>query len=98
MEGAGTYQNNTIWGGYGDCAMSNPQTGLGPVNDGFHLLGLRWDPTDGFRYYRDGVETQHIPGPVSSGPVNGFVLFTAFGRSDGELPLSVDWFRYFQAQ
>jgi hypothetical protein len=99
MEGSGTYQNNTHWGGYGACHMSNPQTGLGPVNDGYHLLGLRWDPTDGFRYYLDGRQTQYIAGPVSSmvGGTND-VKFTAFAYSDGGAPILVDWFRFFRAQ
>jgi hypothetical protein len=97
LEGyGGTYQNNIHWGGYGSCHMSMPLTGLGPDDDGYHLYGLRWDPTDGLRFYRDGVETDHFAGPVGNGVTDVRLVSMAYDDTYG--PMQVDWFRYFQAQ
>jgi putative component of membrane protein insertase Oxa1/YidC/SpoIIIJ protein YidD len=87
------YQNNTHWGGYGDCHQSSPAGSLSPIADRFHVMGVLWDPAQGLTYYRDGQQTSHVPGPVGSAPVD--IRFTALGYTDSNVPLLVDWVRYY---
>ena len=97
MEGGSTYQNNIFWGGYGACGQQNPTTGLGPIGDMFHLLGLLWDPVGGYTHYLDGVATKHVAGPVDNGSGYHGVTLTTAGTNGGS-PMVVDWVRYFQAR
>ena len=90
------YQNNTHWGGYGDCHQSSPAGGLSSIADRFHVMGVLWDPAEGLTYYRDGQQTSHVPGPVGSAPVD--IRFTALGYTDSNVPLLVDWVRYYAPQ
>ena len=94
--GGDGYQNNTHWGGYGDCDQSSPAGGLSPIADTFHVIGVLWDPAGGLTYYRDGQQTSHLPGPVGSTPVD--IRFTALGYADSDPPLLVDWVRYYAPQ
>jgi hypothetical protein len=94
--GGNSYQNNTHWGGYGDCSQSSGVGSLSPIADTFHVIGMLWDPAGGLTYYRDGQQTSHVPGPVGSTPVD--IRFTALGYADSDPPLLVDWVRYYAPQ
>ena len=94
----GGYHNNTHWGGYGACHQTFECPGLTGGGDTFHLFGVKWDPTDGLRYYFDGVETCHFTQASDPTSSSTGVRFTVASSNDGDDTMQVDWFRYFQAQ
>jgi hypothetical protein len=62
--------NEIIWGGYGPFTSDQEYiTGLNP-SDAFHVWGLYYSPTEGYKFFKDGVQT--APTGPGSNVVNGF--------------------------
>jgi hypothetical protein len=97
MESAfGNAQNNQHWGGYGACHQAISSGDISSDNDAFHLWGLLWEPTNGFTFYRDGVQTWHNPGPVNNGSNPVSMIVNGGYRNQPTTGLLVDWVRYYQ--
>jgi hypothetical protein len=92
-----SYEAHVHWGGYGACNVLVSSPGdSGPDNDMFHIIGMKWDPPDGLRFYKDGVEQYHLAGPIANTGTD--VRFSTMAVDDTRGPLQVDWFRYYRAQ
>jgi beta-glucanase (GH16 family) len=85
---------NVIWGGYSTCLTSDVRSAA-TATDTFHLWGMLWDAAGGFTFYRDGVQTVHFPGPVSTNLATIILVGTAY-PGPSSTGLLVDWFRYYQ--
>jgi hypothetical protein len=93
--GGGQGQNNTHWSGYGTCHQAIASGNVASDSDGFHLWGLWWDPPNGYTYYRDGIQTFFVQGPVTSTNLSSIVVNGGYLNPPAR-GLQVDWVRYYQ--
>jgi beta-glucanase (GH16 family) len=85
------------WSGYAGCHQSVSTSSLASSSDAFHIWGLLWDPTNGYTFYRDGVQTFSLAGPVNNGSnLDSIVLSAGPLSGQNAQGLLVDWVRYYK--
>jgi hypothetical protein len=88
------------WSGYGGCHQSVSSGSIPSSSDGMHIWGMLWDATSGYTFYRDGVQTYQVPGPVNNGSNKDSIVLSVDtdypGNGDNQQGMLVDWVRYYQ--
>jgi hypothetical protein len=94
---ANSGQVNTHWNGYGHAINSSgPGYIYGDAADGYHVYGVWIDATNGITYYRDGVQTDHLNGPLTTAASTQRTVYLHTELSPGSQLFSIDWFRFYQ--
>lgn len=91
--GGGGHQQ-LIWDSGSACPQNSAIEGLDNTG-GYHVWGMDWDLTNGLTFYRDGVQTLHIPGPAPEPVTNPHVQFNAAAWGTNVGPMDIDWYRYY---
>jgi beta-glucanase (GH16 family) len=90
-------QNNVHWGGYGDCHQQSP-TPVATATDNFHIWGVLYHWRNGLTFYRDGVQTKQLLGPIGTTPMYIKLTNTLVDNASdpARSQFVCDWVRYYQ--